>query len=85
MGFALLAQPRNLVENSLGYFPLRGFGDFDHIVARNDCYGVAVGVEADAFARDIIDDNRIQIFCEQFLASVFQNVFRLGGEPNNDL
>ena len=47
---ALLAEFHNLIENTLGYFALRGFGDFDHFVASDDGDRVAVGIEADAFA-----------------------------------
>src|ERR1700751_1528636 len=59
---AAFAQLDDLIEDALGYVPLGGFGDFDDLVVSNDMDGVAVGVEADAFARNVVHDNRVQRF-----------------------
>ena len=58
----MLAQADDLVEDALGDFPFRGFGDFDDLVVGNDGDGVAVGVETYAFAGNVIDDDGVETF-----------------------
>ena len=58
---AVLAQLNDLVENTLGDFPLRGLGNFEDFVAGDDRDGVAVGVEAYAFAGNVVDHNRVEV------------------------
>ena len=84
-GLAVLAEADDLVEHALGDFPLGGFGDFDHFVVGDDGDGVAVGIEAHAFARDIVDHDGVERFRDQFLAGIFQDVFGFGGEADDDL
>ena len=57
---AAFTQLNYLVEDALGDFPLRSFGNVDHFFLRDDGDGVAVGIEADAFARDVIGDDGVQ-------------------------
>ena len=52
---------------------------------RDDGDGVAVGVKADAFAGNVVDDDGIEILRDQLLAGVLENVFGLGGEADDDL
>ena len=80
----MLAHAHDLVEDALGDFPLRGFGDFDYFVAGDDGDRIAVGVETDAFAGNIVDDDGVKIFADQLLAGVFQHVFGLGGEAHDE-
>ncbi len=46
---------------------------------------IAFGVKTNAFAGNIVDHDGVEMFCSQFLASVLQNVFRLGGKANDNL
>jgi hypothetical protein len=82
---AALAQLHHLVEHALRDFPLRGLGDFDNFVMGNDCDCVAVGIEANALARNVIHDNRIERLRGQLLARILKNVLGFGGKTNNDL
>src|SRR5579859_93324 len=68
--FAVLAELHNLVEDALGYFPLRGFRDFNNLITRDDGDRVAVRVKADAFARYVVDDDRVEMLAYQLLAGV---------------
>ena len=81
----MLAEAHDLVEDALGDFPLGGFGNFDHFVAGDDGDGVAVGIEADAFARNVVDDDGVEILRNQLLAGILQNVLGFGGEADDDL
>ena len=47
--FAVLTQAHDLIEDALGYFPLRAFGDFDNLVTGDDSHGVAVLIKTYAF------------------------------------
>ena len=57
----MLAEADDLVEDALGNFPLGGFGDFDDFVAADDGDRVAIGIEADAFAGNVVDHDGIEI------------------------
>jgi hypothetical protein len=60
-GLAVVAEADDLVENALGDFPFGGFGNFDNFVVADDGDFVAVGIEADAFAGNVVDDDGIEI------------------------
>ena len=45
---AVLAETGDLVEDALGDFPFRGFGNLDDFVVADDGHGVAVRIEADS-------------------------------------
>ena len=81
----MLAEADDLVEDALGYFPLCGFGDFDDLVAADDRHRVAVGIETDAFARDVVDYDGVEIFRDQFLAGILEDVLGFGGEAYDEL
>jgi hypothetical protein len=83
--FAVLPQLCDLIKNALGHFPLGGFGDFDHFFASDDGHGIAVGIEADAFTRNVVDHDCVEVLRNQLLAGVFEDVFGLCREANNDL
>ena len=74
------AQANHLIEHALRDFPLGGLGNFNHFVLGDDGDSVAIGVEADAFARDIIHHDGIERLCDQLLARVLQDVFGFSGE-----
>ena len=78
------AQLYDLIEDALGYLPLGSFGNFDDFVVGDDGDRVAIGVEADAFAGDVVDDDGVEGFGGQFLAGVFENVFGFGGKADHD-
>jgi len=59
---APLANPDNLIQNALRHFPLRGLGDLDDLVVGNDRHFIAVGVETDTFAGDVVDHDSIEVF-----------------------
>src|SRR5579863_5070289 len=69
---ALLAQAHHLVEDALRHFPLRGLGNLDDFVMGEDSGGIAVGVEADALAGNIIYDDCVEMFRNQLLAGVLE-------------
>ena len=81
----MLAEADDLVEDALGDFPLGGFGDFDDFFASDDGDGVAVGVEADAFAGNVVDHDGVEVLRNQLLAGVFEDIFCFGGEADDDL
>ena len=80
-----MAEADDLVEDALCHFPFGGFGNFDHLVTGDDGDGVAVGIEADAFARNIVDYDGVEIFRKQLLARVLEDVLGFGGEADEDV
>jgi hypothetical protein len=54
------AQPRYLIEHTLSDFPLCGFRNFEDFCVSDNRDRVAVGVEADAFSRDVIYYDRVE-------------------------
>src|SRR5258707_8296063 len=46
----MTAQPDYLIEHSLSHFPLGGLRHFEDIMLGDDGDGIAIGIEADAFA-----------------------------------
>jgi len=80
-----LAQAGYLVEHTLGDLPLGGFRHFDHFTLGDDGNCVPVGVEANAFPRDIIDHDSIERFGHQLLARIFQHIFGFSGKAYDDL
>src|SRR5436305_3308200 len=84
-GLSVLAEPDYLVQHSLGDFPLRGFWDFHDFIPGNDGNGIAIGVESYALARDIIDDDGVEILSDELPARVLQNIFSFGGKAHKDL
>ena len=58
--FAGLTDVDDLVKNSLGYFPLCGFGNFYDFIVGDDGDRVAIGVETYAFTRDVIDYDGVE-------------------------
>src|SRR5260370_14066796 len=83
--FALLAKPHNLVENSLGNFPLRSLGNLYYLFMADDSNRVAIGVESHALAGNIIDDNSVEILRHEFLTGILQHVFGFGRKAHHDL
>ena len=63
-----VAKRHDLIEHALCDFPLRGFRHFDHFVLGEDSHGVAVGIEAHAFTRHVVDHNGVQRFRHELLA-----------------
>src|SRR5947209_2545859 len=84
-GLSVLAEPDYLVQHSLGDFPLRGFWDFHDFIPGNDGNGIAIGVESYALARHIIDDDGVEILCDELPARVLQNIFSFGRKAHKDL
>src|SRR5208282_60016 len=84
-GFAALANAHNLVENALRHFPLGGLGNVDDLVVGNDGHFIAIGVEADAFAGNVIHDDGIELLGGELLASIFEDVLGLRGEADEYL
>src|SRR5580704_5912081 len=74
-----------LVQYAVGYFPFRGFGNLDHFAVRDDRDRVAVGIETNALARDVVYHDCIERFRGQLFSRVFEDVFRLGGEAYDEL
>ena len=48
--FTVLAEMDDLVQDALGHFPFRGFGNLDNFVAADNCDRVTVGIEAHTFS-----------------------------------
>ncbi len=46
----MLAETDDLVQDALGHFPFRGFGNLDDFVAADNCDRVTVGIETHAFS-----------------------------------
>src|SRR5579863_9872797 len=82
---AALADADDLIENALRHFPFGGLGHFDHFVMTDDRNLIALGIEADALARDIIHHDGIELLGCEFLASIFENVLSFRGEANDNL
>src|ERR1700733_13403719 len=80
-----LSQPDDLIENTLRDFPLCSFWDFDDLVVGDDGHFIAVGVKTDALASNVVYDDGIDVLGSELLAGVFEDIFGLGGEANNDL
>jgi len=80
---SVFAQANHLFEHALGNFPLRRFGNINDVVAGDDGDGVAVGVEANSFAGDIVDHDRVERLREKFGAGVLQNVLGFGSKAND--
>ena len=57
-----MAETYYLVEDALGYFPLRGFRDLDDLIVSDNRDSVAVGIEPDAFAGNVVDYDGIEVF-----------------------
>src|SRR6266700_2516000 len=68
----LFLEIHRAIQHPLGNFPFGGFRDGDGFVGRKNRYRISFRVEADAFARDIIDHNRIERFREELLARIFE-------------
>src|SRR5579864_4379268 len=83
--FPLLAQLRQQVEHSLRDFQLRGLGNLADFLPRNDGDSVAFRIKAQAFPRDVIHDDRIQVLRDQLLPRILEHVLGLGSEANNYL
>jgi hypothetical protein len=82
---APLAKPDNLIQDALRHFPLRGLGDLDDLVVGNDRHFIAVRVETDTFAGDVVDHDSIEVFGREFLTGVLEDVLGLRSETNNNL
>jgi hypothetical protein len=80
-----LADADNLIEYALGHFPLRGLRDFDDLVVSNDGHFIAIGIEADAFAGDVVDHDGVELLGCELLAGVFQSILSFCGETDDDL
>ena len=57
----MVSQLYDLIQDALCDLPFRRFGHVDDFVTGNNGDGVAVGIESNALARDIIDDNRVEL------------------------
>ena len=79
------ADAHNLVENALRHFPLRGLGNFDDLVVSDDGHFIAIGVEADAFAGNVVDHDGVEMFGCELLAGVFEDVLSFGSEADDNL
>src|ERR1700730_9395079 len=84
-GLSVLPNAHYLIEDTLRDFPLRGFGNINDLIVGNDRHRIALGIEADAFAGYVIDDDCIELFSGELLAGVFEEVFRFRGEAYDDL
>src|SRR5580704_16500421 len=82
---APLANPDDLIEDALCHFPLGGLGHFDDFVVSNDGDLVAVRIEADAFARDIVDYNGVELLGRELLTGVFEDVLGFCGKADDNL
>jgi len=80
-----LTEAGYLIENALSHIPFGGFGNFDYFVVGDDSDGIAVGVEAYAFAGNVVDDDSVNGFRGQFLAGVLQDILRFGSEADDEL
>ena len=75
----------NLIEHTLRNFPLGSFWNFDDLVVSDDGHFVALGVESDAFARNIVDHDRVEVLGCELLAGVFEDILSFCGKPNDNL
>jgi len=82
---ALLADANNLVENALRDFPLRGLRNFNDFITGDDSHFVAIGVESNAFAGNVVDYDGVELLGCQLLTGVLEDVFSLRGEAHDDL
>ena len=69
----------------MGDVQLTGFGHFDDFVVRDDGHRVAIGIETNAFVRYIVDHNRIQRLCGEFLPSALQDILGFRRESDDEL
>ncbi len=83
--FAPLPQPNDLIEDALSHFPFRGLGDFDNLIVGDDGDFVAIGIEADAFAGNVVDHDRVQSLGGELLAGILEDVLGFGGESDHNL
>ena len=80
-----VTQAHNLVEYPLRNFPLGRLRNLDDLVLRNDGHFIAIGVEADAFAGDVVDYDGIELLGSQLLTCVFEDVLGFCGETHDNL
>jgi len=78
----LLAEPDRGIENLLRNLELRRLRYRDRVVRGHDRDLVAIGVEADVCATDIIEHDSIHTLLSELGASVLQQVVRFGGESD---
>src|SRR5690242_3226199 len=81
----LLPQLYHLVQHPLRDFPLRRLWYFDDVIMSDNRDRVAVRVEAHAFLRDVVHDDRIERFRGEFFTRVFQCILRFCGKSYDDL
>src|ERR1700734_4117023 len=81
----LLADAHHLVEDALRYFPFRGLRNFNHVIARNDSYLVAIRVETKSFAGNIVDHDGVELLGCELLTRVLEDIFGFRGEAHNNL
>src|SRR5271157_3974620 len=55
-----LSQLNDLVQHTMGNFPFRGLRNLNHFTGRDNRDRVAVGIETDALAENVVYDNRIE-------------------------
>ena len=79
------AQGDDFVEDAVGEFALGHLGQVDGGGGSEEGGGVEVGVEANAFAGDVVEDDGVDAFAKQLGAAVFELVFGFGGEANDEL
>src|ERR1700688_5124242 len=72
--FAPLAQAHDLIEHSLRNFPFRRLGNLHDFVVRDDGYLIAIGVESDPFASNIVHYDGVELLGGKLLPGVFQNI-----------
>jgi hypothetical protein len=80
-----VTQLYDLIEDALRDLPLGGFRDFHDFIAGDDGDGIAIGIEAHTFAGNIVYDDAIEVFRNQLLASVLENVLCLRGKSDYNL
>src|SRR5277367_4055915 len=83
--FLWTAQAEDLLEDAVGEVAFGHLGEFEGGGWREKGDGVAVGVEADTFARDVVENDGVGTFAQQLRAGVRDRVLRLGGEADDEL
>src|SRR5206468_12755213 len=83
--YELLPEIHSAIQHALRNLPFRGFGHAYGFFGGEDCYCISFRVEADAFARDIVDHNRIQGFRNELLSRILNYVLSFSREADDNL
>ena len=84
-GFECRAEAEHFVENAMGHFGLGKTGEREvAAIARENGDDVGVGIKAGAFGGDIVGNDDVGVFRDEFAAGVFGDVFSFRSEPQDE-